>query len=75
MEATREATGYRFDWLTDELLKPKEVAVILGCSVPKVRGLYGEGKLLAFKFGRHLVRIPKSEATRFLNAKKPLMAN
>jgi len=70
-----EATEYTFDWLTDELLKPQQVADMLGCSVPKVRGLYGEGKLFAFRISRKIVRIPKSEAIRFLNAKKPLMAN
>jgi excisionase family DNA binding protein len=75
MEATKQATESKFDWLTDELLKPKEVAVILGCSVSKVRRLYGEGKLLAFKIGRKIVRIPKSEATRYLKAERPLMAS
>ena len=70
MEATKQAREYTFDWVNDELLTPQKVADMLGCSVPKVRGLYGEGKLIAFKIGRKIVRIPKSEAMRVLEAQE-----
>lgn len=69
-----QATEYRFNPL-DELLTPQETADTLGCSVSKVRKLYGAQKLIALWISRRIVRIPKSDAIRFLKAEKSLMAN